>query len=103
MDGQVPAEPAKAAPPPRGPFAVPGAARPSAEARRRQMSSRILAAQVCLIIALVAGMQVLNATSGNLIMPSPLDVARQSVIMWSDGTMLRALGQTLLVLGLGFG
>jgi NitT/TauT family transport system permease protein len=35
-------------------------------------------------------------------MPSPLAVARQSVIMWSDGTMLLGLGQSLLVLVLGF-
>jgi len=86
----------RVAPPPRDAFA-------SAEAaRRRQMSGWILGVQLCLILGLIAGMYVLNVTSGNLIMPSPLAVARQSLIMWSDGTMLLGLGQSLFVLGLGF-
>ncbi len=97
MDSQLPAEPAKAAPLP------PGSAALSVAARRRQMSGRVWAAQICLILAFIVGMHVLNTTSGNLIMPSPQAVARQSVIMWTDGTMLLGLGQSLLILGLGFG
>jgi NitT/TauT family transport system permease protein len=36
-------------------------------------------------------------------MPSPLSVLRQSVEMWTDGTMLWALWESLAVLGAGFG
>lgn len=58
--------------------------------------------QVVILLALIAGMKVLNTTSGNLVMPSPEAVFRQSVEMWSDGTIPRALGESLTVLGLGF-
>ena len=53
-------------------------------------------------LLLIAGMQVMNATSGNLVMPAPAAVLHQSVQMWSDGTMVRALAQSLTVLGAGF-
>jgi NitT/TauT family transport system permease protein len=102
MDGQLPAEPVKAAPGSPGPFTSPGSSRSTASWRRWQVSGWVWAAQLCLVILLVSGMQALNASGGNLIMPSPLAVARQSVSMWSDGTMLLGLGQSLLVLGLGF-
>ena len=62
----------------------------------------VLGWQVLILIAIVAGMQLLNVTAGNLVMPSPVDVVRQSITMWSDGTMLYALGQSFTVLGLGF-
>ncbi|KFL28469.1 ABC transporter permease [Devosia sp. 17-2-E-8] len=62
----------------------------------------VVGAQVALVIALLAGMYALNATSGNLVMPRPDDVLRRSIQMWSDGTMIRALGESLTVLGLGF-
>jgi ABC-type nitrate/sulfonate/bicarbonate transport system permease component len=58
--------------------------------------------QIAILVFLIIGMKLLNATSGNLVMPAPEDVFRQSVVMWSDGTIPRALGETLLVLGLGF-
>ena len=58
--------------------------------------------QVGILLALIAGMKLLNTTSGNLVMPSPEAVFRQSVEMWSDGTIPRALAETLMVLGLGF-
>jgi NitT/TauT family transport system permease protein len=58
--------------------------------------------QVGILLALIAGMKILNTTSGNLVMPSPEAVFRQSIEMWSDGTIPRALGETLMVLALGF-
>lgn len=81
-----------------GPRRRAAGAGPAAGVRRRA----VLGWQVLILIALVAGMQLLNATSGNLVMPSPVDVARQSIIMWGDGTMPVALGQSLTVLALGF-
>jgi NitT/TauT family transport system permease protein len=61
-----------------------------------------LAWQVGILLSLILGMKVLNMTSGNLVMPSPEAVFWQSVQMWSDGTIPRALGETLMILGLGF-
>jgi len=58
--------------------------------------------QAAIVLALVLGMKILNTTSGNLVMPSPESVFRQSVEMWSDGTIPRALAESLMVLGLGF-
>ncbi|MFD1941801.1 ABC transporter permease [Paradevosia shaoguanensis] len=73
-------------------------------ARKRRLRERnlVVGTQVALVIALLAGMYALNATSGNLVMPRPDDVLRRSIQMWSDGTMIRALGESLTVLGLGF-
>lgn len=102
MEVQLPAEPAKTASPPAGPAGVATVFRAAALARRRQLFGWILTAQVSLVIAFIAGMHILNASAGNLIMPSPWAVARQSLTMWSDGTMLLGLGQSILVLGLGF-
>ncbi|MGZ9810140.1 ABC transporter permease [Pseudoroseicyclus sp. H15] len=76
--------------------------RPVRHARRPPGRGSLVGWQVLILVSIVAGMQLLNMTSGNLVMPSPVDVVRQSIIMWSDGTMLRALGQSLTVLGLGF-
>jgi NitT/TauT family transport system permease protein len=47
-------------------------------------------------------MHFLNAYAGNLTMPKPSDVLDESWRMWTDGTMLRALGESLTVLSLGF-
>lgn len=58
--------------------------------------------QIGILVALIAGMKILNTTSGNLVMPSPEAVFWQSVEMWADGTIPRALGESLTVLGLGF-
>jgi NitT/TauT family transport system permease protein len=58
--------------------------------------------QLCILLALIAGMKLLNATSGNLVMPSPEAVFWQSVEMWSDGTIPLALLESFSVLGLGF-
>lgn len=73
-----------------------------AEAKRIRSRRIALAWQVAILLALIAGMKILNVTSGNLVMPSPEAVFRQSVVMWSDGTIPRALGESLTVLGLGF-
>lgn len=58
--------------------------------------------QVCILLTLIIGMKILNTTSGNLVMPSPEAVFWRSVEMWSDGTIPRALGESLTVLGIGF-
>ena len=70
--------------------------------RRRRESGLVLGTQILIAIALVAGMYALNATSGKLIMPRPDDVLAQSIRLWSDGTMLKALGESLTVLLLGY-
>ncbi len=59
--------------------------------------------QGLVVLAFLLGMQVLNAVAGNLVMPSPLAVLRQEIGMWADGTMPRAIWQSLAVLGAGFG
>jgi NitT/TauT family transport system permease protein len=71
--------------------------------RARLKARRVVWASWAIIaILLVVGMHVLNAAAGNLVMPSPAAVLRQSIIMWGDGTIPRALGESLTVLGLGF-
>ncbi len=73
-------------------------------ARKRRARERTFVSlmRVAVVILLIAAMYILNATSGNLTMPSPSDVFDESRKMWTDGTMLRGLGQTLTVLSLGF-
>ncbi|MET3927917.1 ABC transporter permease [Devosia sp. 2618] len=73
-----------------------------AKNRRRRERGAVLGTQFCIALLLLVGMYALNATAGNLTMPSPLAVFDQSVKMWSDGTMIKALGESLTVLGLGF-
>jgi len=70
--------------------------------RRRREGGAVLGAQLLIALLLLAGMYGLNATAGNLTMPHPMAVLNQSIKMWSDGTMLRALGESLTVLSLGF-
>jgi NitT/TauT family transport system permease protein len=79
-----------------------GTAAKNARAYRIRSRRIALLWQVGILLAVIAGMKILNTTSGNLVMPSPEDVFRQSVVMWSDGTIPRALGESLTVLGLGF-
>jgi ABC-type nitrate/sulfonate/bicarbonate transport system permease component len=79
-----------------------GTAAKNARADRIRSRRIALLWQVGILLAVIAGMKILNTTSGNLVMPSPEDVFRQSVVMWSDGTIPRALGESLTVLGLGF-
>lgn len=73
-----------------------------AKTRRRRERSVVLGTQIGIAILLLFGMYLLNATAGNLTMPHPFDVLDESIKMWTDGTMLRALGESLTVLGLGF-
>ncbi|MHA6728830.1 ABC transporter permease [Devosia sp. A369] len=73
-----------------------------ASTRRRRERHTVIGAQVTIALLLLVGMYALNATAGNLTMPHPYDVVGESIKMWSDGTMLRALGESLTVLGLGF-
>ncbi|ADO42555.1 ABC transporter permease [Ketogulonicigenium vulgare] len=70
-----------------------------ARARRRAL---IISAQIAIAVLLLAGMYALNGAQGNLVMPRPDAVARQFVAMTLDGTIPRALGQTLTVLVAGF-
>jgi ABC-type nitrate/sulfonate/bicarbonate transport system permease component len=76
----------------------------AALARRRRgiEGGAVFGAQVLIALALLASMYALNAVGGNLLMPSPTDVFDESVTMWSDGTMLAGLGQSLTVIVLGF-
>jgi ABC-type nitrate/sulfonate/bicarbonate transport system permease component len=73
-----------------------------ARKRRSRESGLVFSAQIGLVLLLVVGMFALNATAGNLIMPHPFDVVDESVKMWSDGTMLQGLGESLTVICLGF-
>lgn len=84
--------------------ATPSADAASEAARRRRNRTRtaVSAAQILIVILLLVGMQLLHATAGNLVMPSPAAVLNQSIEMWSDGTILRALGESLTVISLGF-
>lgn len=70
--------------------------------RRLRQRTAVRVSQVLIVVVLIVGMLALNATSGNLVMPSPVAVLRQSILMWADGTIPRALAETLAVLGLGF-
>lgn len=73
-----------------------------AQARRRREGTVVFVAQVLIVLAVVAGMYALNAAAGKLTMPRPDAVLQQFIRMWSDGTMLKALLESLTVLGLGF-
>ncbi|WP_374619215.1 ABC transporter permease [Devosia sp.] len=81
---------------------APAPAGQTAPRRRHQESGYILGAQVLIVLLLIAGMYALNAVAGKLTMPRPDAVLEQSIRMWSDGTMLRGLGESLTVVGLGF-
>ena len=83
---------------------ITSAAQLSERSRRRRRLDRgfVLGTQVVLALLVLAGMYALNATGGNLVMPSPTDVLDESIKMWSDGTMLRGLGESLTVICLGF-
>lgn len=77
-------------------------AKQRARARQRSEGGLVLLAQVLIVLLLIAGMYALNAVAGKLTMPRPDAVLQQSIKMWSDGTMLKALLESLTVLGLGF-
>lgn len=79
-----------------------GTARAAAERARARARGAVWASWAALIVLTLVGMQILNATQGNLVMPRPAAVAEEFVALWSDSTMLKALGQSLTVLGLGF-
>jgi ABC-type nitrate/sulfonate/bicarbonate transport system permease component len=77
-------------------------AKERARARQRSEGGLVLLAQVLIVLLIIAGMYALNAVAGKLTMPRPDAVLQQSIKMWSDGTMLKALLESLTVLGLGF-
>ncbi len=62
----------------------------------------VFGVQVLIVLLLLVGMYALNRVAGNLTMPSPVDVLDESIKLWSNGVMLRGLGETLTVLVLGF-
>lgn len=86
------------------PSAVPDAEELSAKARKRRSDERNLvsALRIVVVVLVLATMFALNAGFGSLTMPKPSDVLVESWKMWTNGTMLRGLGQTLTVLSLGF-
>lgn len=71
---------------------------------RARLNARgvVWASWVIIAILLVVGMHLLNAAAGNLVMPRPAAVLQQAMVMWGDGTIPHALGESLTVLGLGF-
>src|SRR6187399_1776817 len=69
-----------------------------ARARRRRDGGLVLVAQVLIVLLIIAGMYALNAVAGKLTMPRPDAVLQQSIKMWADGTMLKALLESLTVL-----
>lgn len=73
-----------------------------ARTRQRREGSLVFLAQVLIVILIIAGMYALNAVAGKLTMPRPDAVLQQSIKMWSDGSMLKGLLESLTVLGLGF-
>jgi NitT/TauT family transport system permease protein len=70
--------------------------------RRRRADTVALGSQLLIVLAVLLGMYWLNAVSGKLVMPRPDDVLKQSIKLWSDGTMIKALGESLTVLSIGF-
>lgn len=83
--------------------AAPQRPRPVAPRRTRgRQRGSLWAVQGLIALALIIAMQVLHVLAGNLVMPSPLSVLRQEMTMWADGTLLRAMGQSLAVLTAGF-
>ncbi|MFO1184585.1 MAG: ABC transporter permease [Bauldia sp.] len=80
------------------------AAAAAAKARRRRSREQwsVIALRAALVVALVAGMFLLNALFGNLTMPKPDAVLAESWKMWTDGSMLKGLRETLGVLSLGY-
>jgi ABC-type nitrate/sulfonate/bicarbonate transport system permease component len=77
-------------------------ARARARRRRAHERTRVRLWRVGVVILLLAGMFLVNALFGNLTMPKPTDVVTESWKMWTDGSMLFGLGQTLTVLSIGF-
>ena len=103
MSGEV--TPVRLEPRPRGPAAERASgARAAARARKRRSGerNRVILLRIAFVILLVTGMHLLNARSGNLTMPKPADVLGESWELWTDGTMLRGLRESLTVLSLGF-
>ncbi len=87
----------------KAPHGVPGPGTKAAvRTRRRREGGLVLLAQVLIVLLLIAGMYALNAVAGKLTMPRPDAVLQQSIKMWSDGSMLKGLVESLTVLGLGF-
>lgn len=54
------------------------------------------------VVAVITTMKIVNVRDGDLVMPDPLDVVSAGRQLFGDGTMLRALRESLYVLGVGF-
>ena len=76
----------------------------TARAAKARTRKRVLlwSSWIGITLLLLVSMEVLNAVAGKLVMPSPVDVVREGVGMTLDGTIPRALGQSLTVLMLGY-
>jgi ABC-type nitrate/sulfonate/bicarbonate transport system permease component len=73
-----------------------------AQRSRRRETSFVLATQALLIALILIGMVALNGSMGKLFMPHPADVWTQTIKLWSEGIMGKALGQSLTVMSSGF-
>lgn len=78
---------------------------PSRRAQQKRARERqgIWLWQTLIALGLILGMHALYSVAGSLVMPSPLSVLRQEIGMWADGTIPRALWESVAVLGAGFG
>jgi NitT/TauT family transport system permease protein len=76
----------------------------AAKARKRRSRERnlVIFLRLGVVVLLLVGMHVVNLIFGNLTMPKPSDVFDESIKLWSNGTMLRGLRESLTVLTLGF-
>ncbi len=97
MKGRGTGDRTEVAPPSSLPLAL------NSSQNRTRQRRRIWVVQGLIALSVILGMQILNALAGNLVMPTPLSVLRQGVDMWGDGTMGRALWESLAILGAGFG
>lgn len=93
---------AEAVPAPRAEMVTVAELEARGRKRRRRERTAVLGVQILIGLGLLAGMYLLNAISGKLFMPRPDEVLAQSIKLWSDGTMLKALGESLTVLVFGF-
>ena len=79
-------------------------ARAQLRRRRRSRERWLLRTEQLVLVALGLGiMTVLNLTKGDLVMPRPDKVVVAGAKMFADGTMWKALGQSVQVFGIGYG
>jgi NitT/TauT family transport system permease protein len=72
-------------------------------ARRDRQRRVAIAWQVLIVLAILGIMQGVNAWKGDLVMPAPWSVVTSGWAQIKDGTLPKALLQSLEVFGIGFG